>query len=195
MTSRRIFRPVTGPNPARKNSAKNAPVLCQIRHAPGHSLFSFCVKKGLQNGPYSQLHFCTQNASLASPIPAYRLHIADISPTRSSPTAILIYPDPLYPLPATCLLPCCYPCRTERVCFPLRIRATRRGLDSGPDSGQSDFPQTLQGLPKPSPAPHAGENSGVSCFCHRSTSGLSSVGCGYILAEQRPDVRETQAAL
>lgn len=87
---------MTGPNPARKNSAKNAPVLCQIRHAPGHSLFSFCVKKGLQNGPYSQLHFCTQNASLASPIPAYRLHIADIPPTRSSPTAILIYPDPLY---------------------------------------------------------------------------------------------------
>ena len=96
MTSSRIFRPVSGPNPARKNSAKNAPVLCQIRHAPGHSLFSFCVKKGLQNGPYSQLHFCTQNASLASPIPAYRLHIADIPPTRSSPTAILIYPAPLY---------------------------------------------------------------------------------------------------
>lgn len=96
MTSSRIFRPVSGPNPARKNSAKNAPVLCQVRHAPGHSLFSFCVKKGLQNGPYSQLHFCTQNASLASPIPAYRLHIADIPPTRSSPTAILIYPAPLY---------------------------------------------------------------------------------------------------
>lgn len=117
MTSRRIFRPVTGPNPARKNSAKNAPVLCQIRHAPGHSLFSFCVKKGLQNGPYSQLHFCTQNASLASPIPAYRLHIADIPPTRSSPTAILIYPDPLYSAqhgPAATLVchPECAPARS-----------------------------------------------------------------------------------
>lgn len=96
MTSSRIFRPVSGPNPARKNSAKNAPVLCQIRHAPGHSLFSFCVKKGLQNGPYSQLHFCGFKPSHALSIPAYRLHIADIPPTRSSPTAILIYPDPLY---------------------------------------------------------------------------------------------------
>ena len=96
MTSSRIFRPVSGPNPARKNSAKNAPVLCQIRHAPGHSSFSFCVKKGRQNGPYSQLHFCGFKPSHALSIPAYRLHIADISPTRSSPTAILIYPAPLY---------------------------------------------------------------------------------------------------
>lgn len=97
MTSSRIFRPVSGPNPARKNSAKNAPVLCQVRHALGHSLFSFCVKKGRQNGPYSQLHFCGFKPSHALSIPAYRLHIADIPPTRSSPTAILIYPDPLYP--------------------------------------------------------------------------------------------------
>lgn len=97
MTSRRIFRPVTGTSPTRKKAAqKNAPVLCQIRHAPGHSLFSFCVKKGLQNGPYSQLHFCGFKPSHALSIPAYRLHIADIPPTRSSPTAILIYPDPLY---------------------------------------------------------------------------------------------------
>jgi len=42
--------------------------------------------------------------------------------------------------------------------------------------------------------PHAEENRGVSCFCHHCTIGLSC-GCGYILAEQRPDVRETQAAL
>ena len=102
MTSSRIFRPVSGPNPARKNSAKNAPVLCQIRHAPGHSSFSFCVKKGRQNGPYSQLHFCGFKPSHALSIPAYRLHIADISPTRSSPTAILIYPAPLYSYGKTC---------------------------------------------------------------------------------------------
>ena len=68
-------------------------------------------------------------------------------------------------------------------------------LDFRPHFRHPEFPQTLQGLPEPSPAPHAGEKSGVFCFCHRCAAGLSPVGCGYILAEQRPDVRETQAAL
>lgn len=75
--------------------------MCQIGHTPGRSSFSFCVKKGRQNGPYSQLHFDGFKPRLARSIPAFRLHIADIPPTRSSPIAILIYPDPLY-LPTGC---------------------------------------------------------------------------------------------
>ena len=43
-------------------------------------------------------------------------------------------------------------------------------------------------------APHS-EKSGIFCFCHQCTSGSWAFGCGYILAEQRPEVRETQAAL
>ena len=54
-------------------------------------------EKSRQNGPYSQHWFCGIRTGQATPIPAYRLYIADIPPTRSSTTAILIYPDPLYP--------------------------------------------------------------------------------------------------
>ena len=60
--------------------------------------------------------------------------------------------------------------------------------------GNAGLPQTTQGVADAFRVPHTLEKSGHFCFCHQLATGVPC-GRGYILAEQRPDVRETQAAL
>lgn len=68
-------------------------------------------------------------------------------------------------------------------------RSAVRGLTPSLSSGNLNFPNNERRHRRLCLS-QADEKSGVSCFCHRCTS----AGCGYILAEQRPGVREAPAA-
>ena len=60
--------------------------------------------------------------------------------------------------------------------------------------GNSGLPQTVEGVTDALSSPKLVQKSGHFCFCHQRATGVSC-GRGYILAEQRPGVRETPAAL
>lgn len=70
-------------------------------------------------------------------------------------------------------------------------------LTSGPSFGHAGVPNLVRRSRRLCHSPQSGEKSGFSCFLPplRPLAFLGLQGCGYILAEQRPDVRETQAAL
>ena len=57
----------------------------------------------------------------------------------------------------------------------------------------SNLPQTVEGVADALSSPKLVQKSGHFCFCHQRATG-ASCGRGYILAEQRPGVRETPAA-
>lgn len=59
--------------------------------------------------------------------------------------------------------------------------------------GNSGLPQTVEGVTDALSSPKLVQKSGHFCFCHQRATGVSC-GRGYILAEQRPGVRETPAA-
>lgn len=57
----------------------------------------------------------------------------------------------------------------------------------------SEGPQTVEGVTDALSSPKLVQKSGHFCFCHQRATGVAC-GRGYILAEQRPGVRETPAA-
>lgn len=59
--------------------------------------------------------------------------------------------------------------------------------------GNAGLPQTVEGVADALSSPKLVQKSGHFCFCHQRATG-ASCGRGYILVEQRPDVRETRAA-
>ena len=90
----------------------------------------------------------------------------------------------------------CTTSRTTRAFHRIQSRINFLPLTSAAPFGNSGVPQTVIGVSVASPCPKQEEKSGVSCFLP-PLHPLAFMGlwdCGYILAEQRPDVRETQAA-
>jgi hypothetical protein len=66
-------------------------------------------------------------------------------------------------------------------------------LTSGRGFGNAGLPQTVEGVADALFSPKLVQKSGHFCFCHQRATG-ASCGRGYILAGQRPGVRETPAA-
>ena len=68
------------------------------------------------------------------------------------------------------------------------LSARTAPLTASTVEGMLDFPKPVRHCRSLYPS-QAGENRGVFSFCHQS----ASTGAGYILAEQRPGVREAPA--
>lgn len=68
-------------------------------------------------------------------------------------------------------------------------------LTSAPTLGTLNFPKHYKACRSLRQRPTLEKRAAFSISATERKRAVSPVGCGYILAEQRPDVRETQAAL